>query len=165
MLSCECLFSCLFNDLLACIAGRHPTTQVTGKGTGKGKGNSRKNMASATTTQAQAEPAEATAKGQGAKRVEDREKKLQQKCKSSHAGEKLKQWEECDMKEALHIGLDLKKAGKEVSTRQLSEDYDVPYTTLRDRIISGNPDNYKHTCGGKGRTVLKVDKGMFKVCW
>ena len=81
MLSCECLFSCLFNDLLACIAGRHPTTQ----GTSKGKGNSRKNMASATTTQSKAEPGEAMVKGQGAKRVEDGEKKLQQKCSAQPA--------------------------------------------------------------------------------
>ena len=85
MLSCECLFGCLFNDLLACIAGRHPTTQVTGKGTGKGKGNSKKNMASATTTLSKAEPGEAMVKGQGAKRVEDGEKKLQQKCSAQPA--------------------------------------------------------------------------------
>ena len=122
-------------------------------------------MASATTTQAKAEPAEATAKAQGARQVEDGEKKLQQKCKSSHAHEKLNQWNESNMKEALRIGLDRKKAGETVSIRQLSKDYDVPYTTLRDRIMSDDPDNYKHACGGKGKTVPKVDKGMFKVCW
>ena len=118
-------------------------------------------MASATTTQSKAESAEATVKGQGAKRVEDGEKKLQRKCKSSHAHEKLKQWDEGDMKEALHIGLDLKKAGKEVSIRQLSKDYDVPYKTLQRRINAGEPENYKHISGPKRS---QPSQGMFKVC-
>ena len=84
---------------------------------------------------------------------------------SAHKNTSLNQWNEGDMKEALHIGLDQRKAEETVSIRQLSKDYDVPFTTLRARINSGDYDNYKHASGGKRRTVPKVDKGMFKVCW
>ena len=68
------------------------------------------------------------------------------------------------MKEALCIGLDQQLDLQYIPITQLARHYDVPYTTLLNRIQSGNYNNYKHACGGKGRTVQKVDKGMFKIC-
>ena len=146
----------MLNDLLACIAGRHHTPQGMGKGTDKGK----KNMTSATTTQSEAEPVEATVEGQGAKRAEDEKKTLQYNHNSSHANQKLYEWDEGNMKEALRVGLDLKKAGEKVSIKQLSRDYDVPDTTLRRRINDGDPENYKHA---HARKRSLPPEGMFKI--
>lgn len=56
-------------------------------------------------------------------------------------------WNEGNMREAICRALNQQKAdytGDRVSIRQLSKDWDVPMTTLRTRLLSGDYSDYRH---------------------
>lgn len=87
---------------------------------------------------------------EGVKAIQDREHQSMQ----SRKGVKLNQWKEANMKEALHAKLDQKSAGRPVSIRQLSKDFDVPFSTLRRRINGGDSTKYKHQTPGKALQTI-----------
>lgn len=93
------------------------------------------------------------------------EKKRNWNPDSAHAGEFLNEWKPENMRQALYIGIKQEEEGwkeERVSWRYLSKEYDVPFSTLRKRIMSGDINNYDVKSGGKGqsRVLSKSDEGM-----